>query len=133
MYFYKFLSIDYEEQHSLELTHWKKFTQDELNKMILKSVKHYFENDYVETYKNPCYMDIGDLFYENIIKNQLIDNFGFKEINYENTITYGGEALFSDDFRHKDGVNFKKLLNNVKVPKCKECSKDKCLIENERI
>ena len=34
MYFYKFLSIDYEEQYSLELTHWKKFTQEELNKMV---------------------------------------------------------------------------------------------------
>ena len=134
MYFYKFLSIDYEEQYSLELTHWKKFTQEELNKMVLKSIKHYFENDYVETYyKTLCYIDIGDLFMDGTLKNQLIKNFGFKDINYETTVTYGGEALFGEDFRHRDGVNFKKLLSDVKLPKCKLCNKDKCLLENERI
>ena len=34
MYYYKFESVDFEEQYSFELTHWKKFTSEELDEMV---------------------------------------------------------------------------------------------------
>lgn len=132
MYFYKFESLDYEEQYAFELTHWRKFSKDELDKMVIDSIKKFVENDYKVEFSSPCYLDIGDLFFDNSLKNQLIKNFGFKAIDYENRVEYGGEALFGDDFRHKDRVNFKEILKDVKVPKCKVCYNEDCLIENQR-
>lgn len=75
---------------------------------------------------------LGIFFFDNSLKNQLIKNFGFKAIDYESRVEYGGESLFGDDFRHKDRVNFKEILKDVKVPECEVCYNEDCLIENQR-
>lgn len=63
MYFYKFESLDYEEQYAFELTHWRKFSKEELDKMVIDSIKKFVENDYKVEFPSPCYLDIGDLFF----------------------------------------------------------------------
>ena len=132
MYYYKFESVDFEEQYAFELTHWKKFTSKELDEMVIKAIKTYIEEDY-DTYLNfPCHLDIGDLFFDEILQDTLVKLFGFKKIDFESSVEYGGESLFSDDFRHRDGKNFKEILKDVKVPKCENCNESNCLIENER-
>ena len=132
MYYYKFASIDFEEQYSFELTHWKKFTSKELDEMVIKAIKTYIEEDY-DTYLNfPCHLDIGDLFFDEILQETLVKMFGFKKIDFESSVEYGGESLFSDDFRHRNRKNFKEILKDVKVPECKSCKDLNSLIENER-
>ena len=132
MYYYKFVSIDFEEQYSFELTHWKKFTSKELDEMVIKAIKTYIEEDY-DTYLNfPCHLDIGDLFFDEILQETLVKMFGFKKIDFESSVEYGGESLFSDDFRHRNRKNFKEILKDVKVPECKSCKDLNSLIENER-
>lgn len=132
MYFYKFESIDFEEQYSFELTHSKKFTSKELDEMVIKAIKNYIQEDYNPYLNWPCDLDIGNLFFDEILQNALVKLFGFKKIDFESKVEYGGESLFSDDFRHKNRKNFKEILKDVKVPKCENCNKDACLIENER-
>lgn len=62
MYYYKFESVDFEEQSAFELTHWKKFNPKELDEMVIKAIRTYVEEDY-DTYQNfPGHLDIGDLF-----------------------------------------------------------------------
>ena len=132
MYDYKFESVDFEEQYAFELTHWKKFTSRELDEMVIKAIKTYIEEDY-DTYLNfPCHLDTGDLFFDEILQDTLVKLFGFKKIDFESSVEYGGESLFSDDFRHRDRKNFKEILKDVKVPECKSCKDVNCLIENER-
>ena len=132
MYYYKFESVVFEEQYSFELTQWKKFTSEELDEMVIKSIKTYVEKDY-DTYLNfPCHMDIGDLFFDESLQDTLVNMFGFKKIDFESSVEYGGESLLSDDFRHRDGKNFKEILKDVKVPECESCNERNCLIENER-
>ena len=132
MYYYKFESIDFEEQYAFELTHWKKFTSDELDEMVIKAIKTYVEEDY-DTYLNfPCHLDIGDLFFDESLQDTLVKLFGFKKSDFESRVEYGGESLFSDDFRHSDRKNFKEILKDVKVPECESCNEVNCLIENER-
>ena len=132
MYYYKFESLDFEEQYAFELTHWKKFTSKDLDEMVIKAIKKYVEKDY-DTYLNfPCYLDIGDLFFDETHQDTLVKMFGFKKIDFESKVEYGGGSLFSDDFRHRDRKNFKEILKDVKVPKCESCNESKCLIENER-
>jgi hypothetical protein len=46
MYYYKFESVDFEEQYAFELMHWKKFTSKELDEMVIKAIKTYVEEDY---------------------------------------------------------------------------------------
>ena len=132
MYFYKFESIDYEEQYSFELTHHEKFNSEELDEMVLKAIKTYIKEEYNPYLSSPCYLDIGDLFYDGSLQTTLIELFGFKEIKFECKVEYNGESLFNDDFRHKDGKNFKEILSDVDIPKCDICINDKCLIENKR-
>lgn len=132
MYYYKFESIDFEEQYAFELRHWRKFTSEELDEMVIEAIKEYVENDYDPYLSFPCNLDIGDLFFDEILQETLVKRFGFERIEYESRVEYGGEALFGDDFRHRDGKNFRKILKDVRVPKCDGCSKDECLIENER-
>ena len=132
MYFYKFESIDFEAQYAFELKHVKKFTSEELDEMVKKAIKIYVERDYKDTFVFPCALDIGDLFFDDNLKDTLIREFGFKAIDFESKVEYGGENLFCDDFRHKRGVNFKEILSDVKVPKCEFCSETHCKIENER-
>ena len=100
--------------------------------MVKKAIKIYIENYYVITYDLPCHMDIGDMFFDNTLKETLVREFGFTKIDFESRVCYGGEAFFRDDFRHRDGVNFKEILHDVKVPKCESCIEDECKIENER-
>lgn len=108
MYYYKFESVDFEEQYSFELTQWKKFTSEELDEMVIKSIKTYVEKDY-DTYLNfPCHLDIGDLFFDESLQDTLVNMFGFKKIDFESSVEYGGESLLSDDFRHRDGKILKK-------------------------
>ena len=40
MYYYKFESLDFEEQYAFELTHWKKFTSKDLDEMVIKAIKN---------------------------------------------------------------------------------------------
>lgn len=133
MYYYKFESIDFEEQYAFELTHDEKFTSEDLDNMVIKAIEKYIENDYDPDLPTlPCNLDMGDLFYDETLQNTLVEMFDFKKIEFESKIEYGGEALFADDFRHKTGKNFKEIFENVKVPKCTDCNENKCLIENER-
>lgn len=134
MYFYKFESIDFEEQYAFELKHAKKFSRDDLDTMVIRAIRIYVERDYDVSclYPFPCHMDMGDLFFNGALKDTLVREFGFLEIDYETSISYGAEAFFSDDFRHRDGVNFKEILKDVKVPKCISCCEEKCPVENER-
>lgn len=132
MYYYKFESEDFEEQYAFELMHWRKFNREELDEMVKNAIKIYIENDYVITYDRPCHMDIGDMFFDNTLKETLVREFGFIKIDFESSVCYGGEAFFQDDFRHRNGVNFKEILRDVKVPKCESCIEDECRIENER-
>ena len=132
MYNYKFESIDYEEQYAFELMHRRKFTSAELDEMVLKAIKKYIEEKYNNYLLPPCYLNIGSLFLDESLENTLAEMFGFEKIQYESKVEYGGEALFKDDFRHKNGTNFKEMLKDVKVPKCNDCNSKKCLIENER-
>jgi hypothetical protein len=132
MYNYKFESIDFEEQYAFELKHERKFTSEELDEMVIKAIKEYVENEYDNYLLFPCNLDIGNLFFDGSLQDVLVRLFGFERIDYESRVEYGGEALFGDDFRHRDGKNFKEILKDVKVPKCEKCSKDSCLIENER-
>lgn len=46
MYFYKFESIDFEEQYAFELTHTERFSQKDLDDMVIWAIKIYVENDY---------------------------------------------------------------------------------------
>ncbi|MBR1610426.1 MAG: hypothetical protein IJ672_02910, partial [Methanobrevibacter sp.] len=110
MYYYKFESIDFEEQYAFELMHWKKFTSAELDEMVIKAIKTYIEEDYDAYLNFPCHLDIGDLFFDEILQNTLVKLFGFKKIDFESRVEYGGESLFSDDFRHRDRKNFKEIL-----------------------
>ena len=97
--------------------------------MVIKSIKTYVEKDY-DTYLNfPCHLDIGDLFFDESLQDTLVDMFGFKKIDFESKVDYGGESLFSDDFRHNERKNFKEILKGVKVPKCESCNEKYCLIE----
>ena len=115
MYYYKFESVDFEEQYSFELTHWKKFTSEELDEMVIKSIKTYVEKDY-DTYLNfPCHLDIGDLFFVVSLQDTLVNRFGFKKIDFESSVEYGGESLLSDDFRHRDRKNFKEILKDIRT------------------
>ena len=132
MYYYKFESIDFEEQYAFELTHWKKFSQKELDEMVIEAIKIYIERDYQFDFVFPCYLDIGNLFFDDSLKKTLISDFGFKAIDFENSVSYAGEKLFNDDFRHKNDVNFKEILKDVRVPKCETCGESRCLIDNER-
>ena len=132
MYDYKFESVDFEERYAFELTHWKKFTSKELDEMVIKAIKTYIGEDY-DTYLNfPCHLDMGDLFFDEILQETLVKMFGFKKIDFESSVEYGGESLFSDDFRHRDRKNFKEIFKDVKVPECESCNEVNCLIENER-
>ena len=132
MYYYKFESVDFEEQYAFELMHWKKFTSKELDEMVIKAIKTYVEEDY-DTYLNfPCHLDIGVLFFDESLQNSLVKMFGFNKFDFESRVEYGGESLFSDDFRHRDRKKFKEILKDVKVPKCESCNEVNCLIENER-
>ncbi|MBE6503821.1 MAG: hypothetical protein E7Z76_06010 [Methanobrevibacter sp.] len=82
--------------------------------MVIKSIKTYVEKDY-DTYLNfPCHLDIGDLFFDESLQDTLVDMFGFKKIDFESKVDYGGESLFSDDFRHKERKNFKEILKGLK-------------------
>ena len=75
--------------------------------MVIKAIKTYIEEDY-DTYLNfPCHLDIGDLFFDEILQETLVKMFGFKKIDFESSVEYGGESLFRDDFRHRDRKNFK--------------------------
>lgn len=132
MYYYKFESIDFEEQYAFELTHWKKFSQKELDEMVIEAIRIYIERDYKFDFVFPCYLDIGNLFFDDSLKKTLISDFGFEAIDFESSVSYAGEKLFNDDFRHRDDVNFKEILKDVRVPKCETCSESRCLIDNER-
>lgn len=72
MYYYKFESIDFEEQYAFELTHWKKFTSKELDEMVIKAIKAYIEEDYDSYLNFPCHLDIGDLFFDEILQDTLV-------------------------------------------------------------
>lgn len=54
------------------------------------------------------------------------------KIDFESRVEYGGESLFSDDFRYRDRKNFKEIFKDVKVSKGESCNESNCLIENER-
>lgn len=100
--------------------------------MVIKAIKTYIGEDY-DTYLNfPCHLDIGDLFFDEILQETLVKMFGFKKIDFESSVEYGGGSLFSDDFRHRDRKNFKEIFKDVKVPECESCNEVNCLIENER-
>ena len=132
MYTYKFESMDFEEQYAFELTHWKKFSPEELDGIVNEAIRIYIERDYQHTFVFACCLDIGDLFADDSLKNTLISDFGFRPLDFEARVGYGGERLFCDDFRYRDGVNFKEILKDVRVPKCKTCSETKCRIDNAR-
>nr|WP_294999074.1 hypothetical protein [uncultured Methanobrevibacter sp.] len=132
MYYYKFESIDFEEQYAFELMHWRKFSREELDLMVKKAIRIFIEQDFKISYVIPCHLDIGNLFLDDSLMETLIREFGFTKIDFESKVSYGGEALFSDDFRHRDGVNFREIFRDVKVPKCDSCIEDECLIDNQR-
>ena len=86
MYYYKFESVDFEEQYAFELMHWKKFTSKELDEMVIKAIKTYVEEDY-DTYLNfPCHLDIGVLFFDESLQNTLVKMFDFKKIDFESRV-----------------------------------------------
>ena len=132
MYFYKFESVDFEEQYAFELKHWKKFTSKELDEMVIKAIKKYIEEDYDSFLSFPCHMNIGILFLEGTLQDMLVKMFGFKKIDFESGVEYGGESLFRDDFHYQKGKNFKEVLGNVRIPECVGCVASDCPIENER-
>lgn len=132
MYYYKFESIDFEEQYAFELTHWKKFSSQELDGMVMEAIKTYVQEDYTPFPFDPYYLSIGTLFFDGTLQDTLVRLFGFEKIDFESRIEYGGEALFRDDFRHRDGKNFRELLKDVKVPECGMCIREECLIDNKR-
>lgn len=55
------------------------------------------------------------MFFDEILQDTLVKMFGFKKIDFESSVEYGGESLFSDDFRHRDRKNYKENLKEIKL------------------
>jgi hypothetical protein len=132
MYFYKFKSIDYEQQEAFELMHWKRFSSEELDEMVKQAIAVHIENGYETFPFSPCFFDIGDLFFDGSLQDTLVREFGFKRIDFESSVSYAGEPLFRDNSCRRGEVNFKEILRDVRVPECESCFKDECSIENQR-